>query len=122
MCDGEDHIVEDGEQFYYRVLGHQMKSLLQYKVTAEKHGIRHAETECSAEKMKPLINGVFDGNSDFWEAFNETASASLDCFEFPFTPEVRQPPIAFSLDDCSKIFTPHYHGKFSALIVEYRRH
>jgi hypothetical protein len=122
MCDGEDRIVEDREQFYYRVLGRQTKSLLQYKVTTEKHGIRHEETECSSEKMQTLIDGVFDGNSDFWEAFNKTASASLDCFEFPFAAEVRQPPITFSLDDCSKIITPHYHGEFGALIVEYGWH
>lgn len=108
MRDGEDRIVEDGEQFYYRALGRQTKSLLQYKITTEKCGIQLEETECSAEKLKTLINGVFNGNSDFWEAFNETTSASLDCYEFPFTAEVRQLPIAFSLDDCSKIITPYH--------------
>lgn len=102
ICYGRGELIEDGEEFYYRCLGHQTKAILRYKMAAEECGMASDIKSCIAETMQTYINRVFKGNAAFWEAFNVSNSTSLSPIWFTFEVNVKQPPSVFNLTDCSK--------------------
>jgi hypothetical protein len=99
---GHGELIQDGEEFYYRCLGHQTKAILRYKIAAEECGMASDVKSCSAETMQSFINRVFKGNAAFWETFSVSNGHSLSPIWFTFEVNAKQPLSVFDLSSCSK--------------------
>ena len=98
--DGKSRVVPNGEEFYYKHLGHQTKTLWEYKKVAEQCDMRSDAEDCTAEAVEASIKKVFQGNAAFWDGFNGARGTSLSWCNFTFEVCLRQPPAAFNLRDC----------------------